>query len=370
MSSQRTLLVAGASGLVGYAVLRHFASLPGWNVIGLSRRIPTGLEGVRIISADLTNRSETAEVIEQLGSVTHVVYAALYEKPDLIAGWRDPEQMQTNASMLENVLSPLLESARGLEHVTLLQGTKAYGTHIETVPVPARERWPRHAHENFYWLQEDFLRSRQSGQDWHWTVLRPQVIFGESLGSHMNMIPAIGVYGAVLKAAGEPLHFPGGAPRIFQAVDADLLARACAWAAGTPACRNQIYNINNGEAIEWRTVWPAIADALGMEVGGDRPMSLAEEMPKHEDAWRRIVKEHKLAVPATLAEFVGLSFQYADRNFNYGVTTRQPPTLVSTVKARLDGFADCVDSEEMFRRLIRRCQNRRWLPQPSQDSAR
>jgi nucleoside-diphosphate-sugar epimerase len=194
------------------------------------------------------------------------------------------------------------------------------------------------------------------------TILRPQVIFGESLGSHMNMIPAIGVYAALLKAQGEPLYFPGGAPRVFQAVDADLLARACAWAAETPAAHSEAFNINNGEAMEWRTVWPAIADAFGMAPGPDRPLSLVTEMPKREAEWVAIVKRHGLVSPQSLKAFVGESFHYSDRNFNLGVTTSQPPTIVSTVKARLAGFQDCVDTDDMFRRLIARFQALKWLP--------
>ena len=120
-----------------------------------------------------------------------------------ILGWRDPEQMRINDAMLRNLLDPLLAAAPGLAHVTLLQGTKAYGVHVEPVPVPARERWPRHPHDNFYWLQEDYLRERQAGSRWHFTILRPQVIFGESIGSAMNPIPAIGVYAALLKAQGK-----------------------------------------------------------------------------------------------------------------------------------------------------------------------
>jgi hypothetical protein len=35
---------------------------------------------------------------------------------------------------------------------------------------------------------------------------------------------------------------------------------------------------------------------------------------------------------------------------------------VSTIKARLPGFHDCVDTEDMFRKWFRRFQARRWLP--------
>src|SRR5205823_3889443 len=45
-----TVLVAGASGLVGFAAAKHFASLGGWKVIAVSRREPEGLDGVELIS--------------------------------------------------------------------------------------------------------------------------------------------------------------------------------------------------------------------------------------------------------------------------------------------------------------------------------
>jgi hypothetical protein len=159
-----------------------------------------------------------------------------------------------------------------------------------------------------------------------------------------------------------PLSYPGGARRIVQAVDADLLARACAWAAISPACRNETFNINNGEPFEWATVWPAIADAFGMAVGEPRPLSLATEMPARQAEWSAIHRKYGLRSPESLKDFVGLSFQYADRNFAQGDKLASVPALVSTVKARHAGFHDCVDTEEMFARLIRRFQELKWLP--------
>jgi nucleoside-diphosphate-sugar epimerase len=194
-----TVLIAGVSGLVGFAAAKHFARLPDWRVIAVSRRIPEGLDGVELLSVDLTDRARCADIFGRMRDVTHLVYAALYEKPGLVRGWRERDQMETNLHMLENLFEPLRAAAPHLAHVTLLQGTKAYGAHLGPITIPAKERQPRHQHENFYWLQEDYLRARQIGQRWHWTILRPQVIFGESLGSHMNVIPAIGVYAALLE---------------------------------------------------------------------------------------------------------------------------------------------------------------------------
>ena len=159
--AKQKMLVAGASGLVGFAAVKHFHSLPDWDVVGVSRRIPSGLDGATLISVDLADKARCAEVFGKMSDVTHVVYAALYEKPGLVQGWRERDQMETNLAMLRNLFEPLKAVAKDLQHVTLLQGTKAYGAHIEAFPVPARERWPRHQHENFYWLQEDYLRDQQ-----------------------------------------------------------------------------------------------------------------------------------------------------------------------------------------------------------------
>jgi nucleoside-diphosphate-sugar epimerase len=358
----RTVLVAGASGVVGFAAARHFARRPGWRVIGVSRRLPEGLDGVELISVDLTDRERSAAVFGRMRDVTHVVYAALYEKPGLYAGWRERDQMETNRRMLEHLFEPLRAAATNLEHVTLLQGTKAYGAHLGPIAIPAKERAPRHVHDNFYWLQEDYLKACQAGRPWRWTILRPQVIFGESLGSHMNLIPAIGVYAALLHENGRPLSFPGGPPWTREAVDADLLARACEWAATTEVCANETFNINNGDVFDWRHVWPAIAETLGMEVGPDTPLSLAAAMPPREAEWQAIVRKHGLRAPERLVDFVGQGFVYADGQFAYGAKRPPPTTLVSTIKARQAGFHDCMDTEDMFRKWFRRFQDLRWLP--------
>ena len=82
-----------------------------------------------------------------------------------------------SVALCDGKLAEELEKARpmapGLEHVTLLQGTKAYGGHVGPMVVPGRERAPRHPHENFYWRQEDLLRDMAGGDAFRWTILRP-----------------------------------------------------------------------------------------------------------------------------------------------------------------------------------------------------
>jgi nucleoside-diphosphate-sugar epimerase len=356
------VLVAGASGVVGYAAVKHFAADPDTEVVGVSRRIPPDLDGAALCSLDLNDADACRRVARLHRDTTHLVYAALYEKPGLIAGWRERDQMETNLRMFANLLDAVVDESRALAHVTLLQGTKAYGGHVATVPVPGRERTPRHPHENFYFLQEDHLRARQASGSWSWTILRPQVILGESLGSNMNLIPALGAYGAVLRAAGEPLHFPGGAPSVCEVVSADLLARAIAWAGRSLDARDEIFNVTNGDVLVWRDAWPAVADALGMEPGEDRPQSLADTMPGRQPEWETIVDRYALRAPRRLDEFVGQSFVYADLLLGFGRTSVGMPQLVSTVKIRQAGFGECLDSEEDLAAWFERLQHRRLLP--------
>jgi nucleoside-diphosphate-sugar epimerase len=361
MPGKKKVLIAGASGLVGFGAVRHFAALPEWEVVAVSRRIPEGVSGPTFISVDLKDSHRCAEVFSQMHEATHLIYAALTEKPGaLIEGWRDREQMQQNLTMLRNLFEPLSAAARSLEHVTLLQGTKAYGAHLGPIPVPARERATRHPHENFYWLQEDYLREKQRGARWHWSILRPQIVMGEAVGGNLNLIPAIGVYAAIRREAGLALSFPGTMGSVFEMVDTDLLANAMHWAATTPACRNEIFNITNGDPASWEDLWPVVADALGMKPGPPEPMSLASEMPKRESEWRAIVRKYGLRAPESLHDYVGESFLFADACLAAPPNAR--PMLVSTIKARQAGFHDCIDTQDMLRKWFRRFQDKRLLP--------
>src|SRR5205085_9088823 len=179
-----------------------------------------------------------------------------------------------------------------LEHVSLLHGTKAYGMHHPSigrqgVKNPLREREPRREHPNFYFVQEDYLREQQGRGAWGMTVFRPTVIYGDAAGNNMNPIPAIGAYAALLREEGRPLDFPGreGAPVLREAVDAELVAHALAWAATSPAARDGTFNLTNGDVFLWENVWPAIAETLGMTVGERRPLSLTEELPQRDAQW-------------------------------------------------------------------------------------
>jgi len=360
--ANKKVVVAGATGLVGNAALRHFGLSGGCEVVALSRRKPRELHGARYVEADLTVSAQCNRAAPDLKGATHLVYAALYETPNLVDGWRDPNQIRINDLMLRNLMAALEQVSPQLRHVALLQGTKAYGVHVRPLAVPAREgRSEMYEQPNFYWAQESFLRELQQGKAWHWSILRPVLIVGETIGGAMDLIPPLGVYAAILREAGRPLDYPGGAARVSQAVDVDLLARAIGWAGEADAARNEAFNVTNGDVFTWENVWPAIADALGMKPGGAVPLSLVQEYPGWVARWDALRRKHNLISP-DLETFVGLSFQYADYSMRYGQTAPGPPSIVSTVKINQAGFTEMMDTEVMFRKWFGQARSNRMLP--------
>ena len=364
-----TVLVAGASGLVGQAAMRHFAASGDWEVIGVSRRNSQAVPGARFVALDLTDADACREAARDFGGVTHLVYAALHEVPGLFAGWVDEEAIERNGAMLRNLFGPLSEAAPGLRHVSLLHGTKAYGIHHPSigpagVRIPLREREPRREHRNFYFVQEDYLRERQRDANWGLTVFRPTVIYGDAWGNNMNPIPVLAAYAALLRDAGEPLHFPGrpGHQGLREAVDVDLVASALGWAATSSAAAGGTFNLTNGDVFTWDNVWAAIAETFGMAAGEPRPIRLAEFLPEQQERWASMVRRHGLSAPEQVVDFVGYnSLVYTDMLLA-GTPAPSNPLLNSTIAARQAGFADCMDSEDMFRKWFRKLQGDKVVP--------
>jgi nucleoside-diphosphate-sugar epimerase len=357
---KHSILIAGAGGVVGAAAVEHFASLPDWQVLALSRRPLLLPEGVRHVPVDLTDAAVCVAMAQGLTEVTHVMFAALYELPELVDGWRDPKQMAVNLGMLRNLLDALQPAAKGLRHITLMQGIKAYGAHVEPVPVPAKERWPRHRHENFYWLQEDLLRERQLQAGWTFTVLRPQLVFGYAISSPMNIVAAIGAYAAIQRELGQPLNFPGGGRYVSTASDSRLIARAAEFAGTREIAANETYNVINGDALVWQDIWCSIAQRFGMDVGPAEPLELTKAMPAHEATWARIIAKHGLR-PLGLDQLIGSSWQFADRALRYGLAN-PTDSVLSPIKLRRHGFDGCEDTEDSLHDWLERMQAERLLP--------
>jgi nucleoside-diphosphate-sugar epimerase len=341
----------------------YFGRLPGWQVIGLSRRAPVVDADVRFqhLSIDLESPERCAAAVAALRpAISHVVYAALVEADGLVAGWTDANIMQRNLSMLRNIIEPVA-AAGSLQHVIAMQGTKAYGAHFHPIALPARERTARDPHANFYWLQEDYIRELSVRTGCVWTVFRPQIVFSGAVGVYMNPIPVIGAYAALCAEEDRPCGFPGSACNVWEATDARLIARACAWAIDHETHEDRIFNITNGDVWVIPHQWPTLCATLGVTPGPDSRFDFADIVAAKSELWQRVVKRHNLR-PSTLAEFLGESHHYLNLLLGNTAPARAPPALVSTIKIRQSGFGDCLDTDDSAAHWLRYLQRHRWLP--------
>lgn len=353
------VLVVGALGLVGRAVMERFAERTGLKAVGLARRPPDFAPGATWVGVDLRDAAATRKALVPHRDTTHLVYAALNEQPQLTQGWRDPANMAINTQMLAHTLAAL--AGAPLQHVTLLQGTKAYGVHTgRPMRVPAREDDALRDHVNFYFDQQDLVAERAQRDGFGWTAFRPQIVLGVAVGSAMNPVATLGVQLALCRETGEPLRYPGHPHLLTECTDARLIAQAVEWAWHAPQARGEVFNIANGDVVLWRSVFDRLSAQFGVPLGEPTPQRLAEQMPKHAGLWRQIAQRGGLHV-GDMNALVGLSWQYADATYASQRPFAVPP-LVSTLKLRQAGFAPCIDTEDCIVEHLQAMQVQRYLP--------
>ncbi|WP_252977093.1 SDR family oxidoreductase [Pseudomonas oryzihabitans] len=279
----RQLLIAGASGIIGQAVLDAFAKA-GWSIttVGRSRQAPSRFPH---LTADLLDPASLAAAKADLAGVTHLFYSALKPNPD------PGVEADENAAMLENLVAAVRDAGAPLARITFVQGGKIYGAHLGVYKTPAREDDSRHFPPNLYFRHEDFVRSLEA-DGIRWTALRPDIVIGHSLGSAMNLGNLIGLYGALCKATGTAMQFPGteqayrGA--LVNVTAAPLLGEAAVWAAEEQ--HDGAFNLTNGDVFRWSHVWPQLADWFGLDVGEPQPISLAQRLTALKPLWQTLAQ--------------------------------------------------------------------------------
>jgi nucleoside-diphosphate-sugar epimerase len=344
-------LVVGAQGVIGRTLVEELAGRGDWDVVGLSRRTGRPAPRVRHVAVDLLDPADTTAKLSGLGEVTHVFYAAFQDRPT------PGELVGPNVAMLRHVLDGIEPVARGLRHVSLMQGYKVYGAHLGPFTTPAREDDPGHMPPEFNVDQQALLEERAGAASWSWSAIRPSVVAGFALGNPMNLAMVIAVYASISKELGLPLRFPG-APgaydTLMEMTDAGLLARATVWAATDPAGEDQAFNVANGDLFRWNAMWPRIAASFGMEVAPPLPLRLAQVMADKGPVWDAMVARHGLA-PHAYEEVSSWAFGDAVFSWDYDF-------LADGSKARRHGFHEHVRTDGMFLDIFADLRARRVIP--------
>ncbi|XP_027355628.1 3-oxo-Delta(4,5)-steroid 5-beta-reductase-like isoform X1 [Abrus precatorius] len=352
-SFQSVGLVIGVTGIVGnsLAEILPLADTPGgpWKVYGVARRPRPSWNAdhpVEYIQCDISDPNDAQAKLSVLTDVTHIFYVSWTNRPTEAAN------CEVNGAMLRNVLRAVIPNAPNLRHVSLQTGGKHYLGPFELIgkikshEPPFTEDLPRLDAPNFYYTQEDILfEETEKKEGLSWSVHRPQVIFGFSPYSLMNLVGTVCVYAAICKHEGVPLRFPGtkGSWESYSvASDADLIAEQHIWAAVDPYARNEAFNCNNGDVFRWKHLWKVLAEQFGIEDYGFEEGSnlrLSELMKDKGSVWDEIVRENQLQ-PTKLEE-VG-DWWFADLIFGgEGV-------LDSMNKAKEHGFLGFRNSRSSF----------------------
>ncbi len=349
--SARKVVVVGAMGVIGRAVVEHLDALDGWSAVGLSRRAPDFATQAEFVSVDLLDRAGAEAKLSGLTGVTDVVYAAFTPRETAA------ELVGPNLAMLRNAVEPIEAANPGLRRVVLMEGGKSYGVHLGPFRSPAKESDARIMPPVFYYDQQDFLRERSDGKPWSWTVLRPEGVCGFAVGNPMNLVMVIGVYAAICRELGLPFRFPGtpaAYAALYQVTDARLLARATTWALEEPGAADEIFNITNGDVFRWGHVWPRLAEHFGLPYADPVGVVLEEHMADKGPLWDALVERHEL-VPHSYE-------QIASWGFGDAIFRTEYDNITATIKARQHGFHDCLDSEEMFVAWFEELEARGFLP--------
>jgi nucleoside-diphosphate-sugar epimerase len=346
-----TALVVGASGIIGSNLIKYLLELGSWQVIGLSRKGGPHNENLRNIAVDLLDAQNCQEQLGGLKDVTHIFYAAYQDRDS----WA--ELVAPNLAMLVNVVEVTEQAAPGLQHVSLMQGYKVYGAHLGPFKTPAKESDPGHMPPEFNVDQQQYLERKQQGKSWNWSAIRPSVVGGTALGNPMNLALVIAVYASVSKELGIPLRFPGkpGAYHsLMEMTDASLLAKATVWAATDPICANQAFNITNGDLFRWNDLWPKLANYFKLETAPPLSMSLQTVMADKADLWRIIQEKYDL-------EKHGYD-KLSSWGFGDFVFSWDYDFFADGIKARLLGFHEFVDTEQMFYKLFDELRAKKVIP--------
>lgn len=351
MKQENTALVVGANGVIGSNLILHLESLENWKIIGLSRRGGKSNSKTTYLSVDLLQADDCEKKLKNLTGITHIFYAA-YQHQDTWA-----ELVAPNLAMLKNVVTVIEKVADHLKHISLMQGYKVYGAHLGPFKTPAKETDGGHMPPEFNVDQQLFLERQQIGKSWSWSALRPSIVGGTAIGNPMNLVLAIAVYATISKALGLPLRFPGkpGAyDKLMDITDAGLLAKATVWAATNPQCANQAFNITNGDLFRWNDLWPKIAYYFKMEVAPPLNMPLQTVMVDKAELWETIQEKYGLEKHAY--EQVS-SWAFSDFVFSWDYDFFSDGN-----KARLLGFNEFMDTEQMFYKLFDELRAKQIIP--------
>ncbi|KAF2141531.1 uncharacterized protein K452DRAFT_228931 [Aplosporella prunicola CBS 121167] len=376
-----TAVVTGANGISGTHMLRVLCESPKrWEKIYALSRRPPYLElppQVEFISMDfLKSPEEIGTQFKEKGLKCDYVFFFAYIQPkpqDDAHMWSAADELvNVNISLLRNFCEGLAIADTLPKRILLQFGTKYYGVHLGPMAVPNEESDKRIDLEpNFYYNQEDYLKTFCAKHGISWNTTRPSWIPGSAPDAAMNLCYPLAVYATVQKHLGQPLTYTSDLKAWETTTtlsSAMMNGYFSEWAVLTEDASNEGFNVCDDSAFTWGKFWPKFAGHFDMPYEGpDVNGKFSEAMtpyeppprgfgpaavqrskftltewakrPEVQKAWRELVENHGL---------INKEFGDVDRIFGFTdmALSMSYPILYSTTKARKLGFFGFVDSIE------------------------
>jgi nucleoside-diphosphate-sugar epimerase len=338
-------LIFGSSGIAGYYLAKRLL-YEGWKVTGVQRaNKPHDPKELNVITGDIFKLDDLKQKLDSvLPEITHVYYQTWTPHSD------PQKQVELNLLMFKNALSLVTEKSRNLQFVFLQTGTKYYNIHkgpkAGVYITPFKEDHPREKAPNFHYALEDYLKevaeqAASQGKNWTWSVARPPVLIGFSLGTAMNLANTLAAYASLLKHLGKPLIFPYSESKynaIRELCDSALLAEFICFLSTHEHCSGQAFNVTNGDWFRWKDVWPKVADYFGMKAEVDPNFDLEKFLRDNQAAWEDLVQKHGLR-KNSLKDLITIDFfrVMLDRDWDEGTNLN---------KTHKYGFYNCRETDK------------------------
>ncbi|KAK5170520.1 uncharacterized protein LTR77_005108 [Saxophila tyrrhenica] len=410
-------IVVGATGISGFNTIRALLDVPGrWSTIYAISRSPFGDEMLSLfspeqracikhVSVDLTGSGKgIGASLKDAGVNANYVFFYGYIHPSGVSAM-DPqaeEQMaKTNVPLFNNFLDALSVANIRPKRILLQTGGKNYGGQIGRARTPYVESdpQPKHLSINFYYKQEDALKSYCSAHpECSWSVIRPFGVIGAVPSAGMNTFLPFAVLASVSAAKDEPVFFGGDISEWqYEALHSTsiLTGFLSEWAVLEDKCKNQAFNSSDGSPLTWDRFFEELVrwydvkkgiegpqmdhnkfQVTQLAGGQDAPLgygpppaiklsrTLAEwaQDSSNGETWKRMMDESEGKLKVNVFQS-GMDVFMGD--FAY-YKIGQP----SSAKVRRFGFCGFVDTLESVFQMFQDMAKMRVLPAPKVDAAR
>jgi nucleoside-diphosphate-sugar epimerase len=411
-------IMCGATGISGFHALRALLDSPErWSKVYAISRSPlshgllsffTEEQRSRIhhVSIDLSSSAEKiAEVLQASHVSAEYVFYYAYLPPKTDKSAMDPstagDLVESNVPPFQNFLDALPIAQIKPKRILLQTGGKNYGLHIGRVRRPLLESdpQPRHLSPNFYYPQEDILRSFcEAHPETSWNRIMPAGIIGATENASMNTFLNFGLYASIQAHKKEPITF-GSDLEAWQFEVCHSTARLTGylseWAVLEEQCANQAFNAHDGGSFSFDRFfyelarWYGVPEVCGPETdeskfkvttfaGGKagplgygppflfkQSFQLADwaKDPLNKKAWEEMMAQSNGQLTKNVYDADTNDFSMAD-------FATLPFGQLSLNKVRRFGFCGYVDTLESIFEMFQDMEKLGMLPQMKVDSAR